>query len=271
MVWLKALRYCHAMQDSGQENNGPGRSEQFGFTPVGEGQRQKLVNQVFARVASRYDLMNDLMSGGLHRLWKDDLINWLAPPRTPNDFHLLDVAGGTGDVAARFLKAAGDGARCTICDISPEMLQVAQKRFSDAPARAPRFVSGDAANLPLPDETMDAYTIAFGIRNVTQIDKALSEAYRVLKTGGRFLCLEFSHVDVPLLDTIYDQYSFKAIPVLGGLVAGDSESYKYLVESIRNFPDQEDFSTMIGDAGFAQVRYRNLTGGIAAIHSGWKL
>lgn len=268
---MHALRYGRDMPDSGLENNGPGEAEQFGFTRVDSGERQKLVNQVFARVASRYDLMNDLMSGGLHRLWKDDLINWLAPPRAHSDFHLLDVAGGTGDVAAKFLKKAGPGARCTICDISPEMLKVAQKRFSQAGEAAPRIISGDAANLPLPDGTADAYTIAFGIRNVTQIEKALSEAFRVLKTGGRFMCLEFSHVDVPLLDTIYDQYSFKAIPALGGLVAGDAASYRYLVESIRNFPDQERFVSMIGDAGFAQVRYRNLTGGIAAIHSGWKL
>jgi len=268
---VHALRYGLDMPDNGLENNGPGEAEQFGFTRVDRGERQKLVNQVFARVASRYDLMNDLMSGGLHRLWKDDLINWLAPPRGQSNFHLLDVAGGTGDVATRFLKKAGPGARCTICDISPEMLKEAQKRFSGAGETTPRIIAGDAANLPLPDATTDAYTIAFGIRNVTQIDKALAEAFRVLKTGGRFMCLEFSHVDVPLLDTIYDQYSFKAIPVLGGLVAGDAASYRYLVESIRNFPDQERFATMIGDAGFAQVRYRNLTGGIAAIHSGWKL
>jgi demethylmenaquinone methyltransferase/2-methoxy-6-polyprenyl-1,4-benzoquinol methylase len=251
------------------DNNGPGPAEQFGFRRVGEGERQRLVNRVFASVASRYDLMNDLMSGGLHRLWKDDVINWLAPPKAAADFHLVDAAGGTGDIAARFLKATGPGARCTLTDISAEMLEVARGRF-DGEERL-TIVAGDAAALPLPDESADAYTIAFGIRNVTRIDKALEESFRVLKPGGRFLCLEFSHVDVPLLDTLYDQYSFKAIPALGGLVAGDAESYRYLVESIRNFPDQESFAAMVGDAGFGQVRYRNLTGGIAAIHSGWKL
>lgn len=270
MARAAALRYGRAMPDKTHENSGTDSAEQFGFTRVGAGERQRLVNEVFSRVASRYDLMNDLMSGGLHRLWKDDFITWLAPPRGPNDFHLLDVAGGTGDIAAKFLKAAGPGARCTICDISPEMLTVAQKRFASS-ANAPRMVAGDAANLPLPDACMDAYTIAFGIRNVTHIEKALLEALRVLKRGGRFLCLEFSQVDVPLLDALYEQYSFKAIPVLGGLVAGDSASYRYLVESIRNFPDQDRFAAMIGGAGFAQVRYRNLTGGIAAMHSGWKI
>jgi len=270
MARAAALRYCLAMPDRGMENSRSGEAEQFGFTRVGEGERQRLVNEVFSRVASRYDLMNDLMSGGLHRLWKDDFVNWLAPPRAANDFHLLDVAGGTGDIAARFLRAAGAGARCTICDISPEMLKVAEKRFAGS-ANGPRMVAGDAANLPLPGASADAYTIAFGIRNVTHIEEALSEAYRVLRTGGRFLCLEFSQVEVPLLDKLYDQYSFRAIPVLGGLVAGDSASYRYLVESIRKFPDQERFAAMIGDAGFAQVRYRNLTGGIAAMHSGWKI
>lgn len=271
MARARALRYSRPMPDRHSENSGPGGAEQFGFTPVGPGERQRLVNQVFARVASRYDLMNDLMSGGLHRLWKDDLINWLAPPRGANDFHLVDVAGGTGDVTARFLEAAGPGARCTLCDISPEMLKVAKERFADVDESRLRIVAGDAEALPLSDESADAYTIAFGIRNVTHIDRALAEAFRVLKTGGRFLCLEFSQVEMPMLDTLYEQYSFRAIPILGGVVAGDSDSYRYLVESIRKFPDQDAFAAMIGDAGFGQVRYRNLTGGIAAIHSGWKL
>ena len=253
------------------ENNGSRSGEQFGFTTVGKGERQGLVNQVFARVASRYDLMNDLMSGGLHRLWKDDMIAWLAPPKAANSFHLVDVAGGTGDITHRFLKAAGSGASCTLCDISAEMLKVAKERFAGMPAEQLKIVLGNAQELPLPDKCADAYTIAFGIRNVTHIDRALSEAFRVLKPGGRFLCLEFSHVDVPLLDTIYEQYSLKAIPALGGIVAGDKSSYQYLVESIRKFPDQDSFATMVGDAGFEQVRYRNLTGGIAALHSGWKL
>ena len=253
------------------ENNGRAGEEQFGFTPVSEGEKQGLVNQVFARVASRYDLMNDLMSGGLHRLWKDDLINWLAPPGSANDFRLVDVAGGTGDITERFLKAAGAGARCTLCDISPEMLSFAQQRFAGTPPERLQIIVGDAQALPLPDNCADAYVIAFGIRNVTLLDQALSEAYRVLRPGGRFLCLEFSHVDVPLLDSLYEQYSFKAIPVLGGIVAGDSDSYRYLVESIRNFPDQDSFVELIQGAGFDRVRYRNLTGGIAALHSGWKI
>ncbi len=239
--------------------------------PVGKGERQGLVNQVFARVASRYDLMNDLMSGGLHRLWKDDMISWLAPPKTANAFHLVDVAGGTGDITQRFLKKAGPGASCTLCDISAEMLGVAKQRFAAIPAEQLQIVLGNAQDLPLPDKCADAYTIAFGIRNVTHINRALDEAFRVLKPGGRFLCLEFSHVDVPLLDSLYEQYSSKAIPALGGMVAGDRDSYQYLVESIRKFPDQDTFATMVGDAGFEQVRYRNLTGGIAALHSGWKL
>ena len=259
------------MSGTHAQDNGPEDTEQFGFTPVAEGERQRLVNQVFSRVARRYDLMNDLMSGGLHRLWKDDMIAWMAPPRDERSYHLLDVAGGTGDIAARYLNSAGAGAACTICDISEDMLGVARDRFATADPARLQLLLGDASALPVSENSADAYTIAFGIRNVTHIDEALSEAFRVLKPGGRFLCLEFSHVNVPLLDTLYEQYSFKAIPALGGLVAGDMDSYKYLVESIRNFPDQEEFADLIGKAGFEQVRFRDLTGGIAAIHSGWKL
>lgn len=241
----------------------------FGFARVADSARQGLVNEVFSKVARRYDLMNDLMSGGLHRLWKAELINTLAPPKSATPFALLDVAGGTGDIAFRFLDAVGEGGSAVICDISAEMLAAGR-------ARAPRdaaltFVQGNAEALPFETARFDAYTIAFGIRNVTHIDKALSEAFRVLKPGGRFLCLEFSSVEVPLLDTLYDAYSLNAIPALGGLVAGDAESYRYLVESIRRFPDQDRFAQMIRDAGFERVRYRNLTGGIAAIHSGWRI
>ncbi len=259
------------MPDRTTQNTTGGKGEQFGFRPVAKGERQGLVNQVFSRVASRYDLMNDLMSGGLHRLWKDDMITWLNPPKAANEFHLVDVAGGTGDITQRFLKKSGPGASCTLCDISAEMLGVAKERFSGLSAEQLRIVLGNAQDLPLPFKCADAYTIAFGIRNVTRIDRALEEAYRILKPGGRFLCLEFSHVDVPLLDSLYEHYSSKAIPALGGMVAGDRDSYQYLVESIRKFPDQDAFATMVGDAGFEQVRYRNLTGGIAALHSGWKL
>ena len=241
----------------------------FGFASVQEGRKQGLVSEVFAKVARRYDLMNDLMSGGLHRLWKDELVSWLAPPKSAVPYALLDVAGGTGDVATRVLEAAGPGAQVTICDISAEMIEAGRARAGEAERLG--FVQGNAEDLPFPDRNFDAYTIAFGIRNVTHIDAALSEAYRVLRPGGRFLCLEFSTVEVPLLDTLYDAYSFNAIPALGGLVAGDSAAYRYLVESIRRFPDQKTFMRLIENAGFERVRYRNLTGGIAALHSAWRL
>ena len=241
----------------------------FGFSPVAAEAKQGLVNEVFARVARRFDLMNDLMSGGLHRLWKDDLIGWLAPPKGPAPFALLDVAGGTGDIASRFLGASGSGARAVICDISAEMLAVGRERTGGEERLA--FVRGNGESLPFFANSFDAYTIAFGMRNLTHIDAALAEAYRVLKPGGRFLCLEFSAVETPILDTLYDAYSMNAIPALGALVAGDAASYRYLVESIRRFPDQKTFMGMIETAGFERVRYRNLTGGIAAIHSAWRL
>jgi len=241
----------------------------FGFEEVDENARQDRVNDVFARVAKNYDLMNDLMSGGMHRLWKDDMIAQLNPPRSEAPFALLDVAGGTGDIAERFLKAAGPNATAIICDISAEMLQAGRERH--AGLDRVEFVQGNAEALPYDDGRFDAYTIAFGMRNVTHVDRALKEAYRVLKPGGRFLCLEFSAVEVPMLDTLYDLFSFKAIPALGQMVAGDSASYRYLVESIRKFPTQEPYAAMIREAGFEQVRYRNLTGGIAAIHSGWRI
>jgi len=241
----------------------------FGFAPVGEDAKQGLVNEVFAKVARRYDLMNDLMSGGLHRLWKNDLVSWLAPPKSAVPYALLDVAGGTGDVALRVLETSGPGVSAVICDISTEMLKVGRERAGEGERLA--FVQGNAESLPFPDKSFDAYTIAFGMRNLTRLEAALAEAYRVLKPGGRFMCLEFSTVEVPLLDTLYDAYSFNAIPVLGGLVAGDSVSYQYLVESIRRFPDQKSFTRLIENAGFERVCYRNLTGGIAAIHSAWRL
>lgn len=244
----------------------------FGFRNVDEGERQGLVNEVFAKVAQRYDLMNDLMSGGLHRLWKDDLIGWLAPPRSGRSFRLLDVAGGTGDVAMRFARATDAEATAVICDISPEMLDVGRHRVAEAGLHGRiELVEGNAETLPFPDQTFDAYTIAFGIRNVTHIDQALREAYRVLKPGGRFLCLEFSECRVPFLDRVYDFHSFEIIPRLGKLTAGDAQPYEYLIESIRKFPKQERFADMIGAAGFAQVKYRNLSGGIAAMHSGWRI
>ena len=250
----------------------PSGTVDFGFRTVGEGERQGLVNEVFARVADRYDLMNDVMSGGLHRLWKGDLVNWLMPPRSAAPWRHLDVAGGTGDVALRVIRAAGPGARSIICDISGEMLAAGRRRLTAMPeGQRIAFAQGNAESLPIPDRSIDAYTIAFGIRNVTHIDRALAEAYRVLKPGGRFLCLEFSQVEVPVLDNLYDTWSFQAIPRLGKLVAGDEESYRYLVESIRRFPNQDRFKAMIAAAGFERVLYRNLSGGIAALHSGWRI
>lgn len=248
-------------------------SRTFGFKSVDVADRQGLVNQVFSSVAERYDLMNDLMSGGLHRAWKSDMIAWLAPPRTEGrGFRLIDVAGGTGDIAIRYAQATGADCEAVICDISREMLAVGRKRVGERGLdRRVTLVEGNAEALPFPDASFDAYTIAFGIRNVTHIDQALREAFRVLKTGGRFLCLEFSKVEAPILDRLYDLHSFEVIPRLGSAIAGDKESYQYLVESIRKFPTQEVFADMIREAGFENVKYRNLTGGIAALHSGWKL
>jgi demethylmenaquinone methyltransferase / 2-methoxy-6-polyprenyl-1,4-benzoquinol methylase len=247
-------------------------SKTFGFRPVDETERQGLVNRVFANVAERYDLMNDLMSGGLHRLWKRDFIAELSPPRGDQAFRLLDVAGGTGDISLRYTRAAGPNATAVLCDISPEMIAVGKRRVEEAGfSQRISFVEGNAEALPFANGEFDAYTIAFGIRNVTHIENALAEAFRVLKFGGRFLCLEFSEVQVPILDRLYDFHSFEVIPRLGKAVAGDAESYRYLVESIRKFPKQERFAKMVRDAGFGRVSYRNLTGGVAAIHSGWKL
>jgi demethylmenaquinone methyltransferase/2-methoxy-6-polyprenyl-1,4-benzoquinol methylase len=247
-------------------------STSFGFRPVEEGERQGLVNDVFARVAERYDLMNDLMSGGLHRLWKSDLVTWLNPPRSETAFKVLDLAGGTGDVAMRIVRAGGTGTAATICDISPEMLDVGRRKVADAGLdERIVLVEGNAEALPFEARSFDAVTIAFGIRNVTHIDRALAEAYRVLRLGGRFICLEFSHVDVAILDRVYDLFSFEVIPRLGQLAAGASDPYRYLVESIRRFPKQEAFATMLREAGFERVQYRNLTGGIAAMHSGWRI
>jgi len=249
----------------------PSDTATFGFQQVRAADRQALVNNVFARVANRYDLMNDLMSGGLHRLWKDDLIAWLAPAKT-RAFRLVDVAGGTGDIASRLLNATGPQATAVIFDISAEMLETGYRRFAGtALARRLDFVQGNAEALPFPDGSFDAYTIAFGIRNVTDRGRALREAYRVLRPGGRFLCLEFSQVQAPVLDDIYELYSFHVIPRLGEVVAGEQEAYQYLVESIARFPDQDTFAEEVKSAGFSRVRYRNLTGGIAAIHSGWRL
>lgn len=244
----------------------------FGFRTVGKEAKQGLVDKVFASVAGRYDLMNDLMSGGLHRLWKDAAVTWLDPPPGKRRYSVLDVAGGTGDIALRILDAAGPGAKVTVFDINEHMLREGEKKARRLGRAEPlEFVQGNAEELPFEDASFDAYTIAFGIRNVPRIDKALAEAYRVLRPGGRFLCLEFSAVTVPMLDRLYDFYSFNAIPMIGQAVTGDGDAYRYLVESIRRFPNQDTFAAMIAEAGFSRVRFRNLSGGIAAIHSAWRV
>ena len=257
---------------TGNETDAAATQATFGYREIDAGQRQNMVNGVFASVAEHYDLMNDLMSGGLHRFWKHDLVYQVNPPRSNLRFRLLDVAGGTGDIAMRVMKRGGEGCRAVICDISPEMLDVGRRRVNDA-GLADRIdlVEGNAETLAFESCQFDAYTISFGIRNVTNIDQALEQAYRVLKPGGHFLCLEFSKVTVPMLDRLYDFHSFNVIPQLGQWAANDRESYLYLVESIRKFLSQDEFAGLIHAAGFEQVSYRNLTGGIAAIHSAWRI
>lgn len=248
----------------------------FGFRQVPVAEKKKLVRGVFDSVAGKYDLMNDLMSGGIHRLWKDELIQMLCP--RPGE-HLLDVAGGTGDIAFRFLAAADkragkkiDPARVTVCDINHTMLSVGRDRAIDRGIlRGIDWVCGDAEQLPVPSGSIDCYTIAFGLRNVTNIDRALSEARRVLRPGGRFLCLEFSRVTIPFLEKPYDFYSFEVLPRLGQWVASDADSYRYLAESIRRFPPQQELAARMAQAGLERARYRNLTGGVAAIHIGWRV
>ena len=243
----------------------------FGFRDVPETEKEGLVREVFSSVAARYDVMNDLMSGGIHRIWKDAMVEWLNPQP---GWRVLDVAGGTGDIAFRIAEMArhrGGDAEITVCDINEKMVGEGVRRAAEKGETAIRWTVGDAEKLPVPGASFDAYTIAFGIRNVTHIDAALREARRVLKPGGRFLCLEFSKVEVPGLDTLYDAYSFKLLPKIGGWVAQDEESYRYLAESIRRFPPQAEFARLIADAGLGQVKVRNLSGGIAAMHSAWRI
>lgn len=248
-----------------------GMETSYGFREVAEGEKQVLVNEVFHKVAKRYDIMNDVMSAGLHRIWKDAMIAALNPRRDPG-YKVLDVAGGTGDIAFRIVEASGRQAHATVLDINGSMLGVgAERAQKKGLAEHLTFVEANAEELPFDDNSFDAYTIAFGIRNVPRIDLALSEAYRVLKRGGRLLVLEFSEVEMPLLDKFYDQWSFKAIPRFGKMITGDAEPYQYLVESIRKFPNQADFAKMISQAGFSRVTFTNYSGGIAALHSGWKL
>ena len=250
---------------------GGGMETSYGFRDVAPGEKQDLVNDVFHKVANRYDLMNDLMSAGMHRVWKDAMVSWLNPPKR-GDWRSLDVAGGTGDIAFRIVDSSDRNAHVTVLDINGSMLTVGRERAQKRGiAENLDFVEANAEELPFPDDTFDAYTIAFGIRNVPRIEVALSEAARVLKPGGRFLCLEFSEVDMPLLDRVYDAWSFNAIPHIGRMVTGDGEPYRYLVESIRKFPNQRDFAAMITSAGLSRATWRDFSGGIAALHSAWKI
>lgn len=245
------------------------KTTHFGNRDVPESDKAGLVHGVFSSVASKYDVMNDAMSLGVHRLWKDAMLDWLAPRRGST---LLDVAGGTGDIAFRFLdRVKGDG-HATVLDMTEDMLTEGRRRAAAAERSAQLdWVVGDAMALPFAAGQFDAFTISFGIRNVTRIEDAIAEAYRVLKPGGRFLVLEFSRVPVDGVRRLYDLYSFHVIPRLGQAIARDADSYRYLVESIRKFPDQDAFADLIRAGGFEQVSYRNLTLGVAALHSGWKL
>jgi len=240
----------------------------FGDRRVGATEKASLVRGVFDSVATRYDLMNDLMSGGVHRLWKRTMIDRLAPG--PGET-ILDVAGGTGDIAFRIHTRTKGGARVLVCDLTPAMLTVGRDRAIDRGILTGiDWVAGDAEALPFADRSADACTIAFGLRNVTHPDRALAEMNRILKPGGRFLCLEFSHVVLPGLRELYDGYSRAALPALGAVVARDRGSYEYLVESIRRFPDQPALADMMRTAGFDLVSWRNLSGGISALHVGWR-
>ena len=244
------------------------KTTHFGFETVSESEKAGRVQGVFGSVASRYDIMNDVMSGGIHRVWKDAMMDWLAPRSGQK---LLDVAGGTGDIAYRFLKRAGQG-HATVLDLTEEMLVEGRKR-----AEASQMVDqldwsvGDAMALPFPDNSFDVYTISFGIRNVTRPQDALNEAFRVLRPGGRLMVLEFSQIPNPAMQWAYDRYSFNLIPLMGQLIANERDSYQYLVESIRKFPDQDKFLNMVRSAGFENAKYRNLTAGVACLHSGWKI
>jgi demethylmenaquinone methyltransferase / 2-methoxy-6-polyprenyl-1,4-benzoquinol methylase len=245
------------------------KTADFGYRKVAEDEKSGLVRGVFDRVARRYDLMNDLMSGGVHRLWKLELIDRLNPRRGET---VLDVAGGTGDVALGIVARTGGTAKIVVCDITPAMLEIGRDRAIDRGVlHGIEFLCGDAETLPIASASVDAYTIAFGLRNVTRIDAALAEARRVLKPGGRFFCLEFSQIVLPALARLYDFYSFRILPRIGAVVAGDRDAYQYLVESIRRFPTQQALVERIEAAGLERTRYRNLSGGIAAIHSAWRL
>ena len=244
----------------------------FGYENVPLEDKQRRVDDVFHSVARRYDLMNDLMSGGLHRAWKDALVTAVNPPKSEHEFKVLDLAGGTGDVAFRVAEAGGAGTHVTVCDVNADMLTVGHERALERGLdHIVAFEQGNAEELAYPDRHFDCVTIAFGIRNVPRIERAVAEAYRVLRHGGRFLCLEFSSVDIPGFDALYELYSFQVIPRIGEVVAGDRDAYQYLVESIRKFPKPKIFAQMIAAVGFRRVTYTPMTGGVVALHSGWRL
>jgi demethylmenaquinone methyltransferase/2-methoxy-6-polyprenyl-1,4-benzoquinol methylase len=249
----------------------PGGETDFGFRRVREAEKAPLVRAVFDSVASRYDLMNDLMSGFVHRRWKDEMVAWLAPRAGQT---LLDVAGGTGDIACRALKRLDPerGGRVVVCDVNQQMLEVGRARaIDDGVITGIEWVCGDAEALPIADRSIDLYTIGFGLRNVTHIEHALAEARRVLKPGGRFLCLEFAPAATRWLAPAYELYSFHILPLIGQVVTGNRDAYRYLVESIRRFPSQTALCDLIKAAGLERPRFRNLTGGVAALHSAWRL
>ena len=248
--------------------NNAEQTTHFGFETVPEAEKAKKVQGVFTSVASKYDVMNDVMSLGVHRIWKEAMMDWLAPRPSQK---LLDVAGGTGDISFKFLKRAGSG-HATVLDITENMLIEGRKRAeANQVLDSLNWVVGDAMALPFADNSFDVYTISFGIRNVTRPQEALNEAFRVLRPGGRLMVLEFSQIPVPLAQKAYDFYSFNVIPRMGELIANDRNSYQYLIESIRKFPNQETFLSMVRQAGFENANYRNLSLGIAALHSGWKI
>ncbi|MCW5722553.1 MAG: bifunctional demethylmenaquinone methyltransferase/2-methoxy-6-polyprenyl-1,4-benzoquinol methylase UbiE [Devosia sp.] len=251
----------------------PRQTTHFGEQTVALEDKQGLVNKVFHDVADRYDLMNDLMSAGVHRLWKDAMVAELAPPRSGRrGYKVLDMAGGTGDIGERIVNASHGYAEVVVSDINSDMLRVGAERARAwrYPSQV-RFVEANAEDLPFESNSFDAYTIAFGIRNVPRIQRALEEAHRVLKRGGRVLVLEFSQVDVPGFDAVYKLYSDRVIPPMGRLVTGDAQPYQYFIESIRKFPDPQRFSSMLATAGFRRVKHQSFTGNIATLFSGWKL
>ena len=259
--------YCW-VQRKGRQAPMSENTTHFGFETVREDEKAGRVQGVFTSVASKYDIMNDVMSVGIHRIWKEAMMDWLAPRAGQK---LLDVAGGTGDVSFKFLGRAGSG-HAIVCDITESMLVAGRQRAeAESMSGSLDWVVGDAMALPFEDNTFDVYTISFGIRNVTRPQEALNEAYRVLRPGGRLMVLEFSQLPNPMMQAAYDSYSFNVIPQMGQLIAGDRDSYQYLVESIRKFPNQETFLGMVKTAGFGNAKYRNLSLGIASLHSGWKL